>query len=133
MPSFLSIVATNVVAKYPNLANICFVLPNHRGGIYLKSELKKLLKKVGFLPKIITFDYLVEEISGLTKISQTALLFQFYQAYQKVTPEKDRENFESFMNWAPSLLNDFNEIDIELVSQKDIFHAIENGWNQTMC
>ena len=125
MPSFLSTVATNVVAKYPNLANICFVLPNHRGGIYLKNELKKLLNNAGFLPRIITFDFLVEEISGLTKISQTELLFQFYKAYQKVTPEKDRENFENLMNWAPSLLNDFNEIDIELVSQKDIFRDLK--------
>lgn len=125
MPPFLSKVVTDVLAKHQNLANICFVLPNHRGGIYLKNELKKLLKHTAFLPKIITFDYLAEEISGLAKISQTALLFQFYKTYQKITPEKDRESFESLMNWAPTLLNDFNEIDIELVSQKDIFRDLK--------
>ncbi len=125
MPSFLSKVANKVLAKHQGLANVCFVLPNHRGGIYVKNELIQLMKHTGFLPKIITFDYLVEEISGLTKISEIALLFEFYKVYQKVTSEKDRESFESLSNWAPTLLNDYNEIDIELVSQKDIFRDLK--------
>jgi hypothetical protein len=53
------------------------------------------------------------------------LLFEFYNVYLSVT-EKDQESFETFANWAKTLLQDFNEIDRYLLEPDKILKYLEN-------
>ena len=43
------------------------------------------------------------------------LLLTFYQIYQENTPKKEQNPLNQFLNWAPALLQVFNEIDAQLV------------------
>ena len=38
-----------------------------------------------------------------------------------MVPEKDRDSFELYLNWAPVLLQDFNDLSAHRVPQDDIF------------
>ena len=134
MESFLSKVVADILKKYANLDNFVFVLPNQRAGVYLKKHLRKGLNKSVFFPEVITFDNLSEQLTGVFKTSSIELLFDFYTIYKENTPKESTDSFEQFSNWAITVLNDFNEIDRNLVEPKNIFNTLKtvnelNNWN----
>lgn len=134
MTTFLDNVIQDVILRHKTFDNLTFVLPNQRSGVYLKKHLLKKIQSSGFLPQIITFDNLVEKINGLIKTPSIELLFEFYAVYLKVTPKDNQEPFEVFSQWAKMVLDDFNEIDNNLVVPKEIFTELSDinkiqNWN----
>ncbi len=126
MNSFLLQVAENILAENNDLANHILVLPNQRAGIYLKKAFKDIGAKTMFLPEIVTFDRFAETLSGIPKIPAIELLFDFYTIYKRITPSNQIESFESFSQWAPSLLDDMNQIDAYLIQPKDILGTLKD-------
>jgi len=126
MKSFLNKVVSTHLANNNDLSNHVFILPNQRAGVHLKEILKKRLTKPGFFPKIITFDNLAEQIVSTVKTSAVELLFDFYTIYLKLTPANEADSFTNFSGWASLILNDFNEIDANLVDQKAIFSSLKD-------
>ncbi|MET2986275.1 PD-(D/E)XK nuclease family protein [Aureibaculum conchae] len=121
MQSFLNRVVTDVLSKNSNSTELTFVLPSKRAGIFLKNTLKSKLKKTTILPKIISIEEFIEELSRVNSIDNTNLLFEFYTIYKKVIEKDKAESFENFVKWAPLLLQDFNEIDRHLVDANYLF------------
>jgi len=121
MQSFLNQVVTDVLSKNINSSELTFVLPSKRAGIFLKNAFKSKLEKTTILPKIISIEEFIEELSRINSIDSTTLLFEFYTIYKKVTANNKVESFEDFSKWAPLLLQDFNEIDRHLVDAKYLF------------
>lgn len=121
MKSFIYNVLEELNNKGENISNLTFVLPSKRAGVFLKQELALLAKKTIFAPQIISIEEFVGELAQLKPTSNTALLFEFYNTYLALTPQNEREPFESFSKWAQILLQDFNEIDRYLISQNQIF------------
>jgi hypothetical protein len=126
MDTFLNKVAKDILLKTDNIGGFIFVLPNQRAGIYLKKYLKRQIDKTVFFPEIITFDNLAEQISGIPKINAVNLLFEFYRVYQEETKPQDIETFDSFSNWAYTVLSDFNEIDAYLIDPTTIFNNLKS-------
>ncbi|MGH1385022.1 PD-(D/E)XK nuclease family protein [Kordia sp.] len=124
MKSFLSHVVNYILENNTNISNITLVLPSKRAGVFLKHELSQQIQQTSFAPNILSIEELVEEISGYTSVSNTELLFEFYTVYKELTPKDAQEPFDSFSKWAQILLQDFNEIDRYLISQKDIFNYL---------
>ncbi|WP_117879973.1 PD-(D/E)XK nuclease family protein [Aureibaculum luteum] len=121
MQSFLDRVVIDILSKTENSTDLTFVLPSKRAGIFLKNILKSKLKKATILPKIISIEEFIEELSGINAIDSTTLLFEFYSIYKVSTEAEKVESFENFTKWAPLLLQDFNEIDRHLVDAKYLF------------
>ena len=58
-----------------------FILPSKRAGLFLKQELMKQLDTTIISPEILSIEEFIEEVSGLTPINNTEVLFKFYNIY----------------------------------------------------
>ncbi|MCK0178888.1 PD-(D/E)XK nuclease family protein [Flavobacteriaceae bacterium S0862] len=134
MSSFINDVLKDLEKKEVNLSKVTFILPSKRAGVFLRHEIASNVSKTIFAPTLISIEEFVEELSQLKKISNTELLFEFYNIYKTQTPKEQTEVFESFSKWAQILLQDFNEIDRYLINPKSIFDYISaiqdiNHWS----
>lgn len=124
--SFLNKLSKIIVADYSdNFSDLIAILPNRRAKVFLIDELKKETAQTIFSPEIISIEDFVQDIAGIRSIDSVELLFEFYNVYLSVT-EKDQESFETFANWAKTLLQDFNEIDRYLLEPDKILKYLEN-------
>ena len=114
MQSFLSKVVSEVLQSDSPLSATTFVLPNKRSGLFLKNILKHQIKQTSFLPKIISIEDFVKDISGFEVLDTVSLIFEFYEVYKANTPEQEADTFESFSKWASILLQDFSDLDSNL-------------------
>lgn len=114
MQSFLSKVVSEVLKNESSLSATTFVLPNKRSGLFLKNILKTQLKQTTFLPKIISIEEFVKDITGFEVLDSVSLIFEFYGVYKAHTSDKEADTFESFSKWASILLQDFNDLDSNL-------------------
>ncbi|TXG37302.1 PD-(D/E)XK nuclease family protein [Seonamhaeicola maritimus] len=137
MTTFIFDVLKDLHNKNPNFSNLTFVLPSKRAGLFLKHQLSQITKKNFFAPSIISIEEFVEELSELKSVTNTELLFEFYNTYLELTKKEEIDSFESFSKWAQILLQDFNEIDRFLIPQKNIFNYLSaikeiehNHWSQ---
>lgn len=124
MEAFLLKLAKEIKHQYPDdLKNICIVLPNRRASLFLKKYLAEVYKKTIWAPQIFATEDFISKHSGYKLIDNLELLFQFYEVYKNI--EKDEaKSFEEFSKWAPTLLNDFNEIDNYLADSEKLFSTV---------
>ncbi len=134
MTTFIFDVLKDLQNNDENLSELTFVLPSKRAGLFLKHQLAKVTKQTIFSPHVVSIEEFVEDLSQLKSISNTELLFEFYNTYIKLTNANEADSFESFSKWAQILLQDFNEIDRYLIPQKNIFDYLSaiqdlNHWS----
>ncbi len=124
--SFLDKIAQVLIADYSGkLSNITVVLPNKRAKIFLIEALKKQASANILSPNIVSIEDFVQDIAGIRSIDSVELLFEFYTVYLSIT-EKEQESFETFANWAKTLLQDFNEIDRYLLEPNHILSYLKD-------
>lgn len=121
MTTFIFDVLKDLKNTEDNLSNLTFVLPSKRAGVFLKSQLAQVAEQTMFSPVIISIEEFVEDLSKLKKVTNTELLFEFYETYCELANKIEIDSFEAFSKWAQILLQDFNEIDRYLIPQKKIF------------
>ena len=125
MSYFLESVAQHIHKNYAEqLDSLCVVLPNKRGGLYLKKHLANVLPKPAWIPDIISAEDFIEKISGLPTASELTITFSLYDAYCRVT-ESNAVSFEQFLRWAPQVMQDFNEIDRYLINHQTVFENLK--------
>lgn len=134
MQIFLNKVVSEVLSNHDVISDLSFILPNKRAGLFLKDELNKSLQSSSILPRIISIEDLIIEISDLENIENTNLIFEFYTVYKKHTETSRTDSFEIFSKWASVLLQDFNEIDSNLVNTDEVLNYITDtkrleNWN----
>ena len=125
MQSFLHSVLSELTKNKVNLSDCIFILPNKRSGLFLKQALSCTIEKNIFSPDILSIDDFITSLSGLSKISNTELLFEFYSVYRLNTKKEEQNNFEDFIKWANILLNDFDDIDRELADSNAVFNYLQ--------
>ncbi|MGV6860613.1 MAG: PD-(D/E)XK nuclease family protein [Putridiphycobacter sp.] len=133
MNPFLQQVAQKILnAHQSDLADITIIIPNKRAAVYLQKHFSTLIQKPFFAPKITTINEWIDEYTPIEIISQTELLFVFYEVFVEVEKEYSRvkvdeiESFDSFIKWGKMILSDFDEIDRYLISPKEIFRDLRN-------
>ncbi len=130
MQSFINKVINNLINR--NIVNHKIILPSKRAGIFFKEQLKNQLSSFTFLPEILSIEDLIQDISETELLSNIEILFQFYKIYLANTPKEKIIDFDQFINWATIILQDFNEIDRQLIDVNYLFnylsdiHRIEN-------
>lgn len=125
-PTFLHHLAQEVLNDYSdNLSELTIILPNKRAKVFLLDELKSLVSNNVFAPEIISIEDFIQDVAGIRSIDSVELLFEFYEVYLSVTDVDKQESFESFANWAKTLLQDFNEIDRYLLKPDAILKYLE--------
>ncbi len=135
MTTFLGKVAQHIFENYPNdTENICVVLPSKRAGLFLKKEIANTFQKTIWAPVILSPDDFIQEICASKIISSFELTLHFYSVYKALPSEVEKDDFNEFLNWAPSLLSDFDAIDRHLIDPAKFFGYINESralevWN----
>ena len=134
MQSFLINVISELYKNEINLSECVFILPNKRAGLFLKEAISDTITNSIFSPEILSIDDFITSISGLSKTSNTELLFEFYSVYSTVNKKEEQNKFEDFIKWARILLNDFDDIDRELCNSDAVFDYLQaindiNHWS----
>ena len=126
MQTFLNKVAEHLQQNYKEkLDELCIVLPNKRGALFLKHHLARVYKKTIFLPTIISAEDLVTQLSGLQNLEDIDLICRLYESYKLVYTE-NAESFDSFAKWGHLILQDFNEIDRYLVDAPALYNNLNS-------
>ncbi len=73
--------------------------------------------------EIYTMEKLMEKISGLSPYSINHILFYFFGLLRKENSVLAK-NLNDFLNWAPNILNDFQDLDIHLINIECFFSYI---------
>tara|TARA_B100000524_G_scaffold346982_1_gene248105 strand:+ start:680 stop:3352 length:2673 start_codon:yes stop_codon:yes gene_type:complete len=126
MHGFIENVVNQIITENLDISDYIFILPNKRAKIFLKREISNISNKTIFSPNIYEIDDFMSMISGIEKISNTELLFEFYRVYISKTNKKKQQKFDEFVSWGKTLLKDFNEIDKELCNTNSLFDYLEN-------
>jgi len=131
---FIENVVQDLIRKKYPISDYIFILPNKRSGLFLKREISKASNKTIFSPLIYDIDEFMSLISGIEKVSDTELLFDFYKVYDETTNADNKESFDEFISWGKTLIKDFNEVDRELCNTKSLFDYLEalkelNHWS----
>jgi ATP-dependent helicase/nuclease subunit B len=134
MQSFLSKVVNQVLSTNNNISDVTLILPSKRSVLFLKKELKKQIKTTILLPKVLSIEEFIIQISEFDLIDNITLIFEFYKIYSDLTPVEKLDSFETFTKWASILLQDFNEIDSNLIDAQYILNYVTESkriekWN----
>lgn len=149
MPSFISLIANDLVHKYQDrFQDVTVVFPNKRAGLFLAEELSRMIDHPVWMPEIISLTDFICKYTGFKNIEELPLIVKLYKSYRKVSGTE--EKFEDFYFWGNMLLDDFDDIDKFLIDAKDLFsnlvslkeleynfpyltpeqiHCIQNFWN----
>lgn len=123
---FLKSVAEYIHSNYKDkVENLCIVLPNRRGALFLKQYLAQVFAKTIWVPTIISAEDFINEISGLKPIDEIDLICQLYESYRDCYGEK-AEPFDSFSKWGQLILQDFNEIDRYLADSEQLYENLRD-------
>ncbi|MFN4235551.1 MAG: PD-(D/E)XK nuclease family protein [Bacteroidia bacterium] len=124
MEPFLLKLAKEIHHQFPDdLKNVCIVLPNRRASLFLKKHLAEIYQKTIWSPVIFSIEDFIIKLSGYKSIDTLELLFQFYHVYKSIE-KTEAKSFVEFSKWAPTLLNDFNEIDNYLADAEKLFTTV---------
>ena len=133
MKSFIAKVIAAVIQKGTPFTQLTIILPSHRAGLFVKEAFKEQITTTTFLPRIVSIEEFIAEVSELQLASNINMIFEFYEVY-KLTYKEELETFDQFYEWATIALNDFNEIDRHLIDPKSIFENLSDlkriaDWN----
>ncbi len=109
-----------------NLQDLTIIFPNKRAGLFVNQYLSEITDKPLWAPQYTTISEFFSSLSD-KKVPDTILLVAYlYKAYLStgfLSPSKD-STFDSFYGWGEILLNDFQDIDNNLVDAKQLFSNI---------
>lgn len=147
---FLKQVATKIFEKeQTNLHDVMILFPNRRAIRFFFEYLKDCAKEnnlssnnnsVFFVPEIFSIDQMViSSMPDIHKGENLELLYILYSVYSQVLEERylskdsndiDKnikiEPFDEFYFWGNTILNDFDQIDKELVNAKALFRNLQD-------
>lgn len=103
---------------------LTIVFPNKRAGLFFRKYLSELIRKPIWSPVILSIEEFIISFSKKQLANQTRLLFALYTIYKSKI--KKSESFENFYPWGEMILNDFNDIDNNLINPERIFKIIKS-------
>jgi hypothetical protein len=120
MEAFVERVAQHILANYEgSIHELAVVFPNRRAGNFLKRKLASLSSKPIWAPQTFSTEEFMVRLSGMELLDNLRALFKLYSVYQSCETSQ-ADPFEKFLTWGPTVVKDFNEIDLFQVDAKQI-------------
>ncbi len=118
--------------KNEDLRDLIVILPNVRARLFLNNYLGKYAGRAIYIPVTYSSSEFMEKLSGLRSAEDFHLLSRLFEAY----PQEEDLSFEEFMQWGNSVLQDFKEIDHQLIDTDTMFTLLQDirnieFWNPT--
>ncbi len=116
-----------------NPVNSIVVFPNKRPIVFLKKLLTDIAGKTIWLPDMMSIDDFMSKISQTEYEDPLKIYFKLYDIHKNIAGEKAKSP-DDFLNWAPVILHDFEDIDFSLVHPSEIFSYLTDAraleqWN----
>lgn len=125
MQTFLEEVAADIYSREKeNLSECCLVFPGRRAQLFFSKYLSYHLPKPVWSPAFMTITELMMKLSGFLPADPLQLIFRLYEVYRGFV--KEAENFDEFFLFGEILLNDFGDIDKNLVNANDLFKNLQS-------
>lgn len=123
---FLQLVAEDLLSRYGNdLSGITVVFPNRRARLFFNEYLTQTAEKPVWAPSYVGLDELFYQASALHTADPLKLLTELYycytEAYKSKQKEQAIETFDEFYFFGEILLNDFQDVDKNLVNEMALF------------
>ena len=103
------------------------IVPNRRSIVFLKKELAAVYGKAFLVPAFFSIEDFLVSLSDLENIATEEQLLILYKVYNELNKEKNIEEvlpLHEFSAKAQLMLNDFNDIDANLVNAKVLFTSL---------
>ena len=124
MDSFLKLVAEDLYERTNgNLANVAVVFPNKRAGLFFNDYLASCSDTPIWSPSYISIKELFQNLSNLELGDPVKLVCEIYKVYVDVT--KSTENLDDFYAWGEMMINDFDDVDKNLVDSEKLFSNLQ--------
>lgn len=107
-----------------NIADFCFVFPNHRSGLFFEKYLSEIANSTFLSPEITTISSFFSRYSEYQIEDKLGLLFRLHHIFNQVSTKQ--EDFDSFYGFGEMILRDFEDIDKQLVNAKDLFQNLKD-------
>jgi CRISPR/Cas system-associated exonuclease Cas4 (RecB family) len=101
-----------------DVSEYCFVFPTRRAGYVFRQQYIKHQQQATWLPEILGIRDFILKVHAVPVADDLVLLLLLYQV---LTSMGMQESLEKFIPWGKILLNDFNEIDQNLVNARRIY------------
>ncbi len=120
MEGFLLKVAKHINDNYSgNFQKLALVFPNRRASVFLRKHLADLIDKPVWFPNCYSIEDFIFHLTEKTPVQNEELLFEMFHVHQQIG--NTTQSFDDFIDWAPTALEDFEEIDHYLADARSIF------------
>ena len=120
VPSFLTLVARDLLSKYGNnLSRITVVFPGKRASLFLDQALARVASGPVWVPRYKTITELFAEASPYQVPDPVESVCRLYRVYARHVPEP--HSLDQFYTWGEVLLSDFDDIDKHMVDADRLF------------
>lgn len=100
------------------------ILPSKRSIVFLKQAILSLTDKSIFLPQFLSIEEFTQELSDLKLLDSIHLQFELFEVYKTIVPLENQDSFGKFIQWAPIVIQDFNDIDSYLADANNLFENL---------
>jgi len=123
---FLSLVARDLISRFgTDLSGVKVVFPSVRAGLFFNNYLYRQAQKPLWAPQYTSIEKLFEEASSLRKADAIQLVMLLYETYIQIHNARadipSAETLDEFFFFGEILLNDFDDVDKNLVQAKSLF------------
>ena len=125
MNEFLKIVAEDFYARIGNdLSRVVVVFPNKRAGLFFNEYLAQEADSPVWSPAYTTISELLQSFSPLKLGDPIGLICELYKAFREET--QNSEPLDDFYFWGELLINDFDDVDKNLVQADMLFSNLRD-------
>ncbi|WP_192820769.1 PD-(D/E)XK nuclease family protein [Rufibacter sp. LB8] len=125
MQSFLRQTAEHIYQTYTDqLSELCIVLPTRRATLYFKNALAQAAPTGIWSPQIFSMEDFVCSMAQVDVLEPLHLQLDLYDLMLQQDPHLD---FDQFVGWSATLLEDFSRMDMELVNPGAVFEYVSEA------
>ncbi|MBX0332104.1 PD-(D/E)XK nuclease family protein [Pontibacter sp. HSC-14F20] len=122
MQTFLELAAKYVYEKYKeNISELCIVLPSRRASFFFKNALAQAAPEPIWSPEVSGMEDFITKLAKVDVLEPINLQLELYDLMREQDPNLD---FDQFITWGGTLLDDFSRIDQNLVDTSKLFDYV---------
>ena len=124
MESFLKQVATDLYKRTKgDLVRTAVIFPNKRAGLFFNEYLSLQSDRPIWSPAYLSISELFQSMIHLKLCDRIQLVCQLYRVYVATT--RSTESLDDFYHWGELLINDFDDVDKNMVDARRLFSNME--------
>ncbi|GHV57979.1 hypothetical protein FACS1894182_08370 [Bacteroidia bacterium] len=128
---FLSLVADDLITRFgTDLSDVTVIFPGVRASLFLNQYLYRQAQQPLWAPQYRSIESLFEGASALHKSDSIRLISELYDSYTEVYNRHhsipSTETLDEFFFFGEILLNDFDEVDKNLVNAQALFGNLKD-------